>query len=91
MNPAGFLGMVHVLEGTSSAIATPAAGVIARTLELPAAAFTYLTSHGALDQEHVRFFENTVNGLRPEDQEHVVHVAKRVYRLYGDIFRGLPS
>ena len=91
VNPAGFLGMVHVLEGTSSAIATPAAGVIARTLELPAAAFTYLTSHGALDQEHVRFFENTVNGLRPEDQEHVVHVAKRVYRLYGDIFRGLPS
>lgn len=91
VNPAGFLGMVHVLEGTSSAIATSAAQVIARTLELPPAAFTYLTSHGALDQEHVRFFERTVNGLEPEDQQHVVHVARRVYRLYGDIFRGLPS
>jgi hypothetical protein len=39
----------------------------------------------------VRFFENTVNRLAAEDREHVVHVARRVYRLYGDIFRGLPS
>jgi pyrroloquinoline quinone (PQQ) biosynthesis protein C len=91
VNPAGLLGMVHVLEGTSNAIATRAADVIARALKLPPAAFTYLTSHGALDQEHVRFFEKTVNGLAAEDQEHVVHVARRVYRLYGDIFRGLPS
>jgi pyrroloquinoline quinone (PQQ) biosynthesis protein C len=91
VNPAGLLGMVHVLEGTSNAIASRAADVIARALKLPPAAFTYLTSHGALDQEHVRFFETTVNGLEPEDQEHVVHVARRVYRLYGDIFRGLPS
>jgi pyrroloquinoline quinone (PQQ) biosynthesis protein C len=91
VNPAGFLGMVHVLEGTSNAIATRAADVIARALSLPSAAFTYLTSHGALDQEHVRFFERTVNGLEPGDQEHVVHVARRVYRLYGDIFRELPS
>ena len=91
VNPAGFLGMVHVLEGTSNAIATRAADVIARALSLPSAAFTYLTSHGALDQEHVRFFERTVNGLEPADRDHVVHVARRVYRLYGDIFRGLPS
>ncbi|HEU4352883.1 MAG TPA: iron-containing redox enzyme family protein [Burkholderiales bacterium] len=91
VNPAGFLGMVHVLEGTSNAIATRAADVIARALGLPPAAFTYLTSHGALDQEHVRFFERTANDLEPEDREHVVHVARRVYRLYGDIFRGLPS
>lgn len=91
VNPAGLLGMVHVLEGTSSAIATRAAQAIARALELPPAAFTYLSSHGALDQEHVRFFEKTVNGLDSGDQQHVVHVARRVYRLYGDIFRGLPS
>jgi len=91
VHPAGFLGMVHVLEGTSSALATRAAQVIARALGLPAAAFRYLTSHGSLDQQHVRFFENTVNSLEQSDQEHVVHVARRVYRLYGDIFRGLPA
>ena len=91
IHPAGFLGMVHVLEGTSSALATRAAGAIADALALPPSAFTYLTSHGALDQEHVRFFAQTVNGMSAEEQRHVVHVAKRVYRLYGDIFRALPS
>ena len=91
VNPAGMLGMVHVLEGTSSALATRAARTIAATLGLPPAAFSYLTSHGALDQEHVRFFEDTVNAATSEELEHVVHVAKRVYRLYGDIFRELPA
>jgi hypothetical protein len=32
-----------------------------------------------------------VSELAPPDQEHVVHVARRVYQLYGDIFRGLPA
>jgi pyrroloquinoline quinone (PQQ) biosynthesis protein C len=91
VNPAGFLGMVHVLEGTSSALATRAAHSIARALGLPPAAFRYLTSHGSLDQGHVRFFEQTVNGLGPDDREAVVHVARRVYGLYGDMFRGLPA
>jgi pyrroloquinoline quinone (PQQ) biosynthesis protein C len=91
VNPAGMLGMVHVLEGTSSALATRAAQSIAAALGLPPAAFSYLSSHGALDQEHVRFFADTVNALAPQDQEHVVHVARRVYGLYGDIFRGLPA
>jgi len=91
VHPAGFLGMVHVLEGTSTALATRAAQVIERALDLPAAAFRYLTSHGNLDQEHMKFFARTVNALEPADQEHVVHVARRVYRLYGDIFRGLPA
>ena len=91
VNPAGMLGMVHVLEGTSSALATRAAHAIARALALPASALRYLSSHGSLDQEHVRFFANTVNGLAAQDQEHVVHVARRVYRLYGDMFRELPA
>ena len=91
VNPTGMLGMVHVLEGTSTALATRAAQAVARALDLPAAAFRYLTSHGSLDQEHVRFFEDTVNTLEQPDQEHVVHVARRVYRLYGDLFRELPA
>jgi pyrroloquinoline quinone (PQQ) biosynthesis protein C len=90
-NPAGMFGMVHVLEGTSSALATRAAQAMARALALPACAFTYLTSHGGLDQAHVLFFEQTVNRLPRADQEAVVHVAAMVYRLYGDMFRGLPA
>lgn len=90
-NPAGFFGMVHVLEGTSSALATRAAGALAASLGLGPEAFTYLSSHGALDQDHVRFFERLVDGLPAEDQESVMHVSKRVHRLYGDIFRALPA
>lgn len=90
-NPAGFFGMVHVLEGTSQALATRAAQVMRAGLGLPAEAFTYLSSHGSLDQEHVRFFAGLMDRLdAPEDQAAVVHVAGTVYRLYGDVFRALP-
>jgi len=91
VNPAGMLGMVHVLEGTSAALATRAAQSIAGTLALPPSAFRYLSSHGSLDQAHVRFFADVVEQLDDNERDHVVHVARRVYRLYGDIFRGLPA
>ena len=91
-NPVGFFGMVHVLEGTSTALAVNAAQVVRATLGLPPEAFTYLTSHGALDQEHVRFFAGLMDRLDdPADQAAVTHVANMVYRLYGDIFRALPQ
>lgn len=91
-NPVGFFGMVHVLEGTSTAIATDAASAIQQSLKLPANAFTYLTSHGSLDLEHVRFFEGLMNRLDDTaDQRAVVHCARMIYKLYGDIFRSLPG
>ena len=91
-NPVGFLGMVHVLEGTSVALATQAAQAMRKALELPEAAFTYLTSHGSLDRKHVQYFASLVERLeRPEDRDAVAHVAGVVYRLYGDIFRTLPA
>lgn len=91
-NPVGFFGMVHVLEGTSTALATHAASTIRQSLGLPANAFSYLNSHGALDIEHVRFFESLMNRLRSDDDmSAVVHCAHMVFKLYGDIFRSLPS
>jgi len=39
-NPVGFFGMVHVLEGTSTALATTAAQAIRSGLGLPPEAFT---------------------------------------------------
>lgn len=90
-NPVGFLGMVLVLEGTSVRVATEAAANLRRNLGLPAQAFSYLTSHGALDQSHMDFYRHLVNRLRdPADQAVVVHCARRFYRLYGDVFRSLP-
>jgi len=57
-NPVGFFGMVHVLEGTSQAVASNAAAAIQGALQLPEKAFTYLVSHGSLDVEHGRFFNH---------------------------------
>ncbi|HXH71649.1 MAG TPA: iron-containing redox enzyme family protein [Mariprofundaceae bacterium] len=90
-NPVGFFGMVLVLEGTSVALATNAAGKIQESLKLPKSAFSYLTSHGSLDVGHVGFYEKLVNRLElEEDRQAVVHCAKIMYKLYGDIFRSLP-
>lgn len=90
INPVGFFGMVHVLEGTSVTTADAAADGIQKALGLPRKAFSYLRSHGALDQSHVAFFEGLMNRLESEaEQDLVVHSAKRFYKLYGDIFRGL--
>jgi len=88
VNPVGFFGMVHVLEGTSTAIATETARLAQEKLGLPDNAFHYLRSHGELDQEHVVFFENLINQLvDPEDLDALIHVANRVFRLYGDVIQ----
>jgi hypothetical protein len=90
-NPVGFFGMVLVLEGTSAAIATPAAEIIAARLELPKQAFTYLLSHGSLDQQHMGQFDALVDRLDDwADRAAVLHGARMFYRLYGDVFRALP-
>jgi len=90
-NPVSFFGMVLVLEGTSVALATQAAAVIQQGLELPDAAFSYLRSHGSLDQKHVRFYARLMNRLEAaDDRAAVIHAARMFYCLYGDIFRSLP-
>ena len=90
-NPVSFFGMVNVLEGTSIALATRAAGIIQDTLGLPAKAFRYLTSHGSLDIAHMKTFEGLMSRLESDDDRTaVVHTARVVYRLYGDMFRALP-
>ena len=91
-NPVGFLGMVLVLEGTSTAVAARAAQALQTSLRLPATAFTYLMSHGALDVDHVRFFASLVNRLEAaEDRLALIRCARVFYRLYGDVFRFLQA
>lgn len=92
VDPVGFLGMVLVLEGTSTAVACRAAEALQKSLDLPDAAFTYLASHGALDLGHVRFYASLVNRLDNRgDRAVVIRCAKVFYRLYGDVFRSLES
>lgn len=92
VNPLGFFGMVHVLEGTSITSADKAAESIQQALGLPANAFSYLRSHGALDQDHVKFFEGLMNQITdPDEQALIIDAAKRFYYLYGNIFRSLTG
>ena len=91
IDPLCFLGMVHVLEGTSVQLATNAANKIKESLNLPQKAFSYLISHGDLDIEHQKFFENLINRLNYTQLAIVIRSCKRFYRLYAAIFRGLTA
>jgi pyrroloquinoline quinone (PQQ) biosynthesis protein C len=83
--------MVFVLEGTSVALALTAADRIQEALGLPNKAFSYLRSHGTLDQEHTKHLADLVNQMTPDDQAEVLRCARVFYKLYGDIFRALPT
>ena len=91
-NPVGFFGMVHVLEGTSVALALQAADRIQRALDLPSNAFSYLRSHGELDKEHVNHLAGILARFSDaEDRAAVVRCARSMYWLYGQVFRGLEA
>jgi heme oxygenase len=90
-NPLGFFGMVHVLEGTSVSLALMAADAIQAPLSLPDAAFSYLRSHGTLDQQHIAHFALLMDRIDDaQDQRAIVHAARTFFHLYGDVFRSLP-
>lgn len=89
-NPVGFFGMVYVLEGTSATLALRAADAIQQTLALPDRAFTYLRSHGTLDQQHVGHLASIVDRFdAATDLPSIVTCARVMFRLYGDVFRSL--
>jgi pyrroloquinoline quinone (PQQ) biosynthesis protein C len=91
-NPLGFFGMVHVLEGTSVALALNAAGRIQQALQLPSNAFTYLKSHGELDKEHINDLAGILERFtEDDDRQAVVRCARGIYWLYGQMFRGLDT
>ncbi len=92
VNPLGFFGMVNVLEGTSITIADTAADRIQATLGLPTRAFSYLRSHGKLDQQHIEFFKGLMNRIGdPAEQQQIIHSARAFYHLYGNVFRELAA
>lgn len=92
VNPVGFFGMVLVLEGTSTAVATQAGEQLMTSLNLPKKAFSYLLSHGSLDISHVSFYESLMNQVTDaKDQAMVIHAAKMFYKLYGDVFTDVSA
>jgi hypothetical protein len=81
-----------VLEGTSVSLATKVATAVQNALGLPATAFTYLSSHGALDIEHIGHFEKLVNRLDSMDDRAAVETSAKIFfRLYGNVLRGIEG
>lgn len=90
-NPVGFFGMVFVLEGTSTALATGIAETLMQSLGLKRNSFSYLLSHGTLDLSHMEFFKGLMNRIdREEDKQAILHMAKRMFSLFADMFRSVP-
>jgi thiaminase len=88
INCFGFFGMVFVLEGTSTSIATKAGEQIMQSLNLSKNCFSYLFSHGCLDLKHMDFFEGLMNKISDEkDQEAIIHMAKTMFILFANMFR----
>ncbi|MFZ0269458.1 TenA family transcriptional regulator [Caulobacter sp.] len=91
VNPMGFFGMVLVLEGTSVRLATQGAEAVARNLNLGPECFSYLTSHGSLDMEHLVFFQKLMDEVTdPDDQAAIIEVAKAIFDRFADVFRSIP-
>jgi pyrroloquinoline quinone (PQQ) biosynthesis protein C len=93
VSPYAMLGSVHVLEGLSVAFADRLADVVKASLGIGEdVGFSYLRSHGSLDQEHVAFFRTLVDGFdQPQTQRIIIEHSKIFYRLYGGIFRDLGA
>jgi pyrroloquinoline quinone (PQQ) biosynthesis protein C len=92
VHPAGFFGMVLVLEGTSTALALNAAAALKQHLGLDARSLRYLTSHGQLDQQHIGFYEGLMDRLEdPDDRAAVIHAARMFYALYGQVFESIRT
>jgi len=92
VSPLGLFGMVLVLEGTSTTVATRAADAVQKVTGLPDNAFSYLRSHGELDQAHMQFFEGLMNGIvNRTDQAIITHSARMFYRLYRDLLGAVAA
>jgi pyrroloquinoline quinone (PQQ) biosynthesis protein C len=91
VNPMGLFGMIYVLEATSARLAARGASAVAKRLGLGPECFSYLRSHGALDVEHLRFFQGLMDEVAdPRDQAAITRAARAVFALFADVFRALP-
>jgi long-chain acyl-CoA synthetase len=93
VDPYALLGMVHVLEGMSVALATRAAAAIQTSLGAAdgSAGFSYLTSHGALDADHVAFFRRLLEELDGVHGPAIIGAARDFHPLYGAIFLDIQA
>jgi len=90
-NPLGLLGLMHVLESSSSSLTLLATEQIQKCLQLPKSALSYLHSRSTRDQQRAALLVLLVNQIgNPRDRADIIYAARTFYRLYGDVLRSLP-
>ena len=83
--------MVYMLESTSISLATQGAETLQQSLGLPVNAFSYLLSHGTVDEEHIVFYQKLVNQITDEgDKSAIIEVANNTFRLFANVLRSIP-
>ena len=93
VSPYAMLGSVHVLEGMSVLLAEKVATALKSSLGAQTSAgFSYLISHGSLDQTHTALFRTLVDGFdTPRIEQIVIDQSRLFYRLYGAIIHDLDG
>jgi hypothetical protein len=92
VSPYGLLGMIHVLEGMSVALAGKAVLALRGSLRSGAdAGFKYLTTHSDLDVGHAKLFEGLLDELDPQHLPLVIEAACDFYKLYGEMFQDIDA
>lgn len=90
-NPVGFFGMVFVLEGTSTQLASLGAESLMNALGLPRDCFHYLLSHGSLDLQHMQFFRDLMDDVDDQDdRQAIITMATSMFQLFADVFASIP-
>ncbi len=92
VSPIAIFGMIFVIERTGSGLAERAVGHFMETLGLPRKCFSYLLSHGFTDFAEQGFFEGLMAQVNdPADQDAIIHMAQRMYGLYGQVFQAIAD
>ena len=91
VSPYALLGMVHVLEGMSTLLATRAADALRTALGIRDRRGLFLPDvPRQLDVGHTGFFKDLVDRLdSPLAADAIIDCANMMYWLYGNIFRDL--
>lgn len=93
VSPYAMLGSVHVLEGMSVLLADKLADRLGQNWGRSGDdGFSYLRSHGSLDQSHVAFFRTLIDGFADASVCRLIIENSRVFHhLYGGIFREIGA
>lgn len=88
-NPWSAMGMVYVLEEIAANYASRVARRVAERLGITSGeGFSFLSSHGEMDQVHVEEFKDLTDFCtRRADQDALIEAARVNYALFGALFR----